>query len=120
MRPCGHDENPDDPETADVPEVRSDVEAEDGESDQVPSMLAPRCDRYAAGLTQEEETMATSHVTAVTRRAGRRINDAPGERHNLCGAELTDRDILVADARRMSAAECETWHVCRACLARLR
>ncbi len=34
------------------------------------------------------------HATVVTRRGGRRINSAVGERRQLCGAAPTDRDMV--------------------------
>lgn len=57
-----------------------------------------------------------AHVTVVTRRGGRRIMDAPGERRLICGSRrFTLRDVLYRDAmRNASGVECP------ACLARLR
>lgn len=48
--------------------------------------------------------MTTNHVTVIDKRAGRRINSAPGARHNLCGGALTDRDVAFDDARRLAKA----------------
>ena len=41
------------------------------------------------------------HVTVVTVRGSRRTMSAPGQRRNLCGAALTDSDLLYADAKRI-------------------
>lgn len=41
------------------------------------------------------------HVTVVTVRGSRRTMSAPGQRRTLCGAVLTDRDLLYADAKRI-------------------
>lgn len=57
----------------------------------------------------------TRHVSRV-RRADRRIAGSRGSRENLCGGQLTDKDIAVRDARRMSVLEAEEWHVCVDCI----
>lgn len=57
----------------------------------------------------------TRHISRV-RRADRRMAGSLGSRENLCGGSLTDKDITVRDARRMSVIESEEWHVCEACI----
>lgn len=39
-----------------------------------------------------------NHVRIVEKRTGRRINDAAGSSHTLCGGAMTDRDISYQDA----------------------
>lgn len=63
---------------------------------------------------------ALYHATTITRRADRRIMGGPGARENVCGAALTDKDMLVRDFMRAGGfafASGET--ACPACAFRL-
>jgi len=42
----------------------------------------------------------TPHITVITVRSDRRIMSKPGQRRNLCGAALTDRDVVYATVKR--------------------
>lgn len=65
--------------------------------------------------------MQTYHITRITRRAGRRINDTGGTRVNLCGGPLTDHDCTIADARRVVRTGWQKagWTRCDACFGQL-
>lgn len=57
------------------------------------------------------------HVTVVTQRAGRRINDSRGARITLCGAPVTSLDMLTHDARKCVSDP--RWNLCPACVERM-
>lgn len=66
------------------------------------------------------EAGRTSHVTVVTQRGGRRINDRVGARENLCGADPTLHDQLLSDVKRMKPADRDEWVTCAACRSKAR
>lgn len=57
----------------------------------------------------------TAHVSRV-HRADRRIAGSRGSRVNLCGGALTDKDVTVRVARRMTVNEAKEWNVCENCI----
>ena len=57
----------------------------------------------------------TVHVSR-SQRSDRRIMARAGERHALCGGQITDKDVTVREARRMSIIEAEEWNVCADCI----
>lgn len=44
-----------------------------------------------------------------------RLREIPASR-TLCGADVTDRDIPMRDARRMTGIQAAEWNVCPACV----
>jgi hypothetical protein len=57
-----------------------------------------------------------AHIRVGVVRASRRINGSRGAAgHNLCGHELTDRDVRYGEARSIVEANCAVWPICQEC-----
>lgn len=57
-----------------------------------------------------------SHIRIGVVRASRRINGSRGATGtNLCGADVTDRDVVYREAKRIVEANCAVWPVCQEC-----
>lgn len=64
--------------------------------------------------------MEIQHIRVNVVPAGRRVNDAKGNPgRTICGAPITDRDLTVADARRLREKDIREFNVCQMCLARI-
>lgn len=62
--------------------------------------------------------MTPSHIRTGVVRASRRINGSRGSAgQNLCGHDVTDRDVLYREAKRIVEANCAVWPVCQECRA---
>jgi hypothetical protein len=58
-----------------------------------------------------------AHLRIGVVKAGRRINDQRGNPgHTVCGAALTDKDIVPSDLRRLKAGDAAKYDLCRECL----
>jgi hypothetical protein len=70
----------------------------------------------SAGLRFVGRALQPVHAIVIDRRAGRRVNSAPGISHTLCGADRTDQDVTVTDVRRGARVRCDA---CSAALVEL-
>jgi len=61
---------------------------------------------------------AIAHVTLITAGSDRRIMGRVGARFNLCGGDLTDRDMTLADVTRtLREGRAAEFNLCVACVA---
>lgn len=78
----------------------------------------PHPDCSLCQAVEKTKSNGPAHLRIGVVKAGRRINDQRGNPgHTVCGAALTDKDIVPSDLRRLKAGDAAKYDLCRTCLA---